>query len=178
VAAAGGVHVRRAIEGDVAAVLRVDHVTERADEVRHAVEDSRCLVAEIGGHFVGFCIGGRFFGFDFLELLVVRASDRRQGFGTARLPLGRRRRSRGSCSRRPTSRTLPCSACANAWGTLGAESSRTWTSAIPRSSTSRSTAAFKHDGCSIRRDASGDGEAADRGRAPSYAIARVSMTSD
>lgn len=59
------------------------HPPERAEEVRRAVKDSRCLVAEIAGELVGFCIGGRFFGFDFLELLVVEAAHRRHGVGTA-----------------------------------------------------------------------------------------------
>ncbi len=77
------VNVRTAEKADVLAVLSVDHLPERADEVRHAVEDSRCLVAEIAGELVGFCVSGRFFGFDFLELLVVEAAYRRRGVGTA-----------------------------------------------------------------------------------------------
>jgi GNAT superfamily N-acetyltransferase len=79
---ADAIEVRPAKKVDLAAVLEVDHVAERADEVRRAVEDSRCLVAEIAGVVVGFCVGGRFFGFDFLELLVVEVAHRRQGVGT------------------------------------------------------------------------------------------------
>src|SRR5437870_583804 len=80
--AADAIDVRTAKKPDVPAVLEVDHVAGRADEVRHAIEEARCLVAEIGGELVGFCVSGRFFGFDFLELLVVQTAHRRQGVGT------------------------------------------------------------------------------------------------
>jgi GNAT superfamily N-acetyltransferase len=79
------IDVRPAKRVDIAAVLEVDHVAERADEVRRAVEDARCLVAEIAGELVGFCVSGRFFGFDFLDLLVVQAAYRRQRVGTVLL---------------------------------------------------------------------------------------------
>ena len=79
----GAINVRPAKKGDVGAVLEVGLVAERADEVRRAVEDSRCLVAEIAGELVGFCVSGRFFGFDFLELLLVEVAHRRRGVGTA-----------------------------------------------------------------------------------------------
>ena len=77
------IEVRPARTDDIAAVLSIDRVTERADEVRSAVEQSRCLVAERAGELVGYCIAGRFFGFDFLDLLLVAAPQRRQGAGTA-----------------------------------------------------------------------------------------------
>lgn len=64
-------------------MLEIDHVLERAGEVRRAVQESRCRVAEIAGQIVGFCAEGRFYGFDSLELLVVVPTHRRQGVGTA-----------------------------------------------------------------------------------------------
>lgn len=81
-ATADAIAVRPAQKVDVAAVLEIDHVVERAGEVKRAVEEARCLVAEIGGELVGFCVRGRFFGFDFLELLIVDVAHRRQGVGT------------------------------------------------------------------------------------------------
>jgi GNAT superfamily N-acetyltransferase len=75
-------HVRTARTADALGVLEVDHVFERADEVRRAIDESRCRVAEIAGQIVGFCVGGRFYGFDFLELLVVASTHRRHGVGT------------------------------------------------------------------------------------------------
>jgi GNAT superfamily N-acetyltransferase len=81
-ATAHAIAARPAEKVDVAAVLEIDHVAERADEVRRAVEEARCLVAEIGGELVGFCVSGRFMGFDYLELLIVDAAHRRQGVGT------------------------------------------------------------------------------------------------
>ena len=77
------VRVRSAYASDVLGVLAVDHRKERADAVRIAVLDSRALVAEVGEEIVGFCIGGDFFGFDFLELLVVAPAYRRRGIGGA-----------------------------------------------------------------------------------------------
>jgi GNAT superfamily N-acetyltransferase len=77
------IDVRVAGTAHIDAVLGIDHVTERADEVRTAIDRSRCLVAERAGELIGFCIGGQFFGFDFLDLLLVAAHQRRQGAGTA-----------------------------------------------------------------------------------------------
>ncbi len=77
------IQVRPARTADALGVLEVDHVVERADEVRRAIDESRCRVAQTAGRIVGFCVGGRFYGFDFLELLVVASTHRRHGVGTA-----------------------------------------------------------------------------------------------
>jgi ribosomal protein S18 acetylase RimI-like enzyme len=78
-----GTTVRRAEEADADAVVAVDHIPERADDVRRAVLETRCLLAEVDGRVVGFCIAGHFFGYDFLELQVVGSDHRRKGIGTA-----------------------------------------------------------------------------------------------
>ena len=75
--------VRPAGTEDVVGVLAVDRDEDRAGDVAEAVLDGRCLVVEIDGRIAGFCIGGSFFGFDFLELLIVRHDIRRQGLGAA-----------------------------------------------------------------------------------------------
>jgi RimJ/RimL family protein N-acetyltransferase len=77
-----GVLVREAEPADVESVLAVDDVPGRADEVRRAVAESRCLVAAVGDQIVGFCLASRFYGFDLLELLVVTPERRRAGVGT------------------------------------------------------------------------------------------------
>lgn len=63
-------------------MLEIDHIKGRADEVRHAIHQGLCLVAEKDSEIVGFCLDGRVFGFAFLELLVVAPSHRRRGVGT------------------------------------------------------------------------------------------------
>jgi GNAT superfamily N-acetyltransferase len=137
---ADAIDVRPAKKTDVASVLQLDHQPERADDVRHAVEGAHCLVAEITGELVGFCVGGRFFGFDFLELLVVATAYRRQGVGTKLIEAWEKTAGTEKLfTSTNESRTCPCSACANALGTSAAGSSRTWTKGTPRSSTSRST---------------------------------------
>jgi len=73
---------RLATADDVAGVLEVDHIEGRGDEVRHAIHEGRCFVAEKDSEIVGFCVGGRLFAFAFLELLVVAPDHRRQGIGT------------------------------------------------------------------------------------------------
>ncbi len=75
--------VRPAGADDVVGVLGIDHDHERAGEIAEAVLGGRCIVAEIDGAIAGFCTGGTFFGFDFLELLIVRDDVRRRGIGTA-----------------------------------------------------------------------------------------------
>lgn len=76
------VNVRQATADDIAGVLRIDHIEERADEIRHAIYERSCLVAEKDSQIVGFCLDGRLFAFAFLELLVVARSHRRRGVGT------------------------------------------------------------------------------------------------
>src|SRR5207302_5881579 len=48
-----------------------------------AASKGRLLVAEVDGELVGYAAQGRFFGYDFLELLAVRPDKRRQGIATA-----------------------------------------------------------------------------------------------
>lgn len=80
---ADGVRVRLAQHADVASIIALDHVSGRGEDVRRAVDDARCLVAEVAGAVVGFCVGGRFFGSDFLELVVVELPYRRRGVATS-----------------------------------------------------------------------------------------------
>jgi len=75
--------ITHATTADLAAVLALDDRPDRATEVSEAVVSGRCSVAQVGGEIVGFCVGGTFFGHDFLELLVVSTPRRRQGVGTA-----------------------------------------------------------------------------------------------
>jgi len=75
--------VRPATPRDLSAVLDVDHIKERAAELRADVLQGRCLVAARGSEVLGFCVDGRLFAFAFLELLVVDPRYRRQGVGTA-----------------------------------------------------------------------------------------------
>jgi GNAT superfamily N-acetyltransferase len=75
--------VRPARSSDATPIVAIDHVRSRESHVRQAVEDSRCLVAERNGIIAGFAVGGRFYGFDFLELLVVAADHRRRGVASA-----------------------------------------------------------------------------------------------
>ena len=48
-----------------------------------ATSKGRLLVAELDGDLVGYAAHGRFFGYDFLELLAVQPAKRRQGIATA-----------------------------------------------------------------------------------------------
>jgi aminoglycoside 6'-N-acetyltransferase len=73
--------VRIASEEDVAPVLALEGVSGRPDEIRSAIAERRCLVAYANDEIAGFCVGGRFFGFDFLELLIVGPNRRRAGIG-------------------------------------------------------------------------------------------------
>jgi GNAT superfamily N-acetyltransferase len=75
--------ITQATPGDLTAILAFDGAPGRATEASDAVVSGRCSVARIGDELVGFCVGGTFFGHDFLELLVVTAEHRRQGVGTA-----------------------------------------------------------------------------------------------
>ena len=72
-----------AMPDDLAAVLMIDDRPDRATEVSEAVVSGRCSVAHVDDQIVGFCVGGTFFGHDFLELLVVAEHRRRQGVGAA-----------------------------------------------------------------------------------------------
>jgi len=87
VMAAGSVIVRPAGLEEVAAAGALDRqVTsghDRAPDLAAAQAEGRLLVAERHGEIVGYATHGKFFEYDFLELLVVRPSDRRTGVATA-----------------------------------------------------------------------------------------------
>jgi ribosomal protein S18 acetylase RimI-like enzyme len=80
--------VRRAVAGDLPAILRVDHVAasgdrERAEFLQRSVDLGECLVYVAGEVVAGFVIvqPAHFFGRDFIELLVVDPDRRRSGIG-------------------------------------------------------------------------------------------------
>src|SRR5436190_1194119 len=55
----------------------------RTARLQMAASKGRLLVAELDGDPVGSAAHGRFFGYDFLELLAVQPAKRRQGIATA-----------------------------------------------------------------------------------------------
>ena len=55
----------------------------RTARFQMAASKGRLLVAELDGDLVGYAAHGRFFGYDFLELLAVQPAKRRQGIATA-----------------------------------------------------------------------------------------------
>jgi GNAT superfamily N-acetyltransferase len=55
----------------------------RGPRFQRAASKGRLLVAELDGELVGYAAQGRFFGYDFLELLAVAPGRRRQGIATA-----------------------------------------------------------------------------------------------
>ena len=79
----GAIAIMQAGPGDLAAVLAIDDRPDRATDVSEAIVSGRCLIAKIDGGIAGFCVGGTFFGHDFLELLIVAEYRRRQGVGAA-----------------------------------------------------------------------------------------------
>jgi GNAT superfamily N-acetyltransferase len=56
---------------------------DRSDRLARAQAEGRLVVAERDGDIVGYALQSSFFEYDFLELLVVRPSYRRQGIATA-----------------------------------------------------------------------------------------------
>jgi GNAT superfamily N-acetyltransferase len=85
--ASRSVVVRPAGAAEVEPVAALDRqaVTgrDRVADLGVAQVAGRLLVAELHGEIVGYATHGRFFEYDFLELLVVRPSDRRTGVATA-----------------------------------------------------------------------------------------------
>ncbi len=80
---ADNVSIRRATYDDLPRMLDLDPVKERADDLERAVAEGRSRVAVVSGRIVGFSVAGTFFGHDFLDLLLVDPSHRRNGIGTA-----------------------------------------------------------------------------------------------
>jgi len=84
--------IRAAVPGDIGEILKVDHLAaqadlERAEYLRGRVRSGECLVHLAGGSVRGFVVlqPARFFGRDFIDLLVVDAAHRRAGIGRALL---------------------------------------------------------------------------------------------
>jgi len=72
---------------DVSALREVDALarngdTQRIEFLHDAVRSGRCLIAE-SDTIIGFVVGtpGRFFGHDFIDLVVVHEAFRRRGVG-------------------------------------------------------------------------------------------------
>lgn len=74
--------IRPATPSDTSGVLAVDQMPDRSGGIAAAVEQGRCLVAIGPSEIVGFCVAGTFFGYDFLELLLVAPEHRRRGMAT------------------------------------------------------------------------------------------------
>jgi ribosomal protein S18 acetylase RimI-like enzyme len=79
---------RRAVAGDLPAILGIDHLAasgdrERAEFLRHAVDLGECRVYVDGEVVAGFVVvqPAHFFGRDFVELLIVDPARRRSGIG-------------------------------------------------------------------------------------------------
>jgi GNAT superfamily N-acetyltransferase len=79
---------RRAVAGDLPAILRMDHLVasgdhERAEFLRHCLDAGECRVHVAGEVLAGFVIvlPAHFFGRDFVELLMVDPARRRSGIG-------------------------------------------------------------------------------------------------
>lgn len=79
---------RRAVTGDLPALLRIDPVAvsgdrERAEFLRHCLDLGECQVYVVAEVVAGFVIvlPAHFFGRDFVELLVVDPDRRRSGIG-------------------------------------------------------------------------------------------------
>jgi GNAT superfamily N-acetyltransferase len=79
--------IRLAGQADAGRIGELDRewtpILDRAGRFQRAASKGRLLVAEVDGELVGYAAHGRFFGYDFLELLAVRPDKRRQGIATA-----------------------------------------------------------------------------------------------
>jgi GNAT superfamily N-acetyltransferase len=79
--------VRAADAADLGAVRDLDSLAQtardRSERLVRAQAEGRLVVAERDGAVVGYVIQAGFFEYDFLELLVVHPSHRRQGVATA-----------------------------------------------------------------------------------------------
>jgi GNAT superfamily N-acetyltransferase len=79
--------IRAANEGDLGEVGNLDGLVQtardRSDLLARAQAEGRLIVAEREGDIVGYAVHGAFFESDFLELVIVHPSHRRQGIATA-----------------------------------------------------------------------------------------------
>ena len=79
--------IRRAGTDDRASLLAIDPMggdRVRSERVRQAIDEGTCWLADDDDETVGYVVvDERFFDRPFSWLLVVRASDRRRGIGTA-----------------------------------------------------------------------------------------------
>jgi len=79
--------IRTAGQADARRIGELDRewtpILDRAGSFQRAASKGRLLVADVEGELVGYAAQGRFFGYDFLELLAVRPDKRRQGIATA-----------------------------------------------------------------------------------------------
>jgi GNAT superfamily N-acetyltransferase len=79
--------IRDADQADLGKVRDLDGLVQtardRSKRLAEAEAEGRLVVAERGNQLVGYAIHGRLFDFDFLEMLVVHPSFRRQGIETA-----------------------------------------------------------------------------------------------
>ena len=79
--------IRPAGQADARRIGELDRewtpILDRAERFQRAASKGRLLVAEVEGELVGYAAQGRFFGYDFLELLAVRPDKRRQGIARA-----------------------------------------------------------------------------------------------
>lgn len=84
----GQAEIRRAVAGDIAGILRTDHRAAsggqgRDDFLRRCLDLGECLVCLDRGAVAGFAVvkPARFYGRDFIELLMVDPAHRRRGIG-------------------------------------------------------------------------------------------------
>jgi GNAT superfamily N-acetyltransferase len=85
--ALGSAVVRPGGAEDVASVAALHRNSangrDRLTDLTAAQVEGRLVVAERSREIVGYAIHGKFFEYDFVEVLIVRPSDRRTGVATA-----------------------------------------------------------------------------------------------
>ena len=85
--APGSAVVRPGGAEDVASVAALHRNSangrDRLTDLTAAQVEGRLVVAERSREIVGYAIHGKFFEYDFVEVLIVRPSDRRTGVATA-----------------------------------------------------------------------------------------------
>lgn len=84
----GEIAIRIATMADADAVLAIDRIAltdgERRDAILAEIQQGQLWLAEFGGVPAGYIMAGcTFFGFTFIELLIVDTQHRRQGIAQA-----------------------------------------------------------------------------------------------